>query len=346
MYLMTMAIQELRLKGLEISREEEQSAQIAILLHDIGHGPFSHALETSIVQNLSHEQISLLIMKKLNTEFDGKLTQAIEIFEGKYQKKFLHQLVSSQLDVDRLDYLRRDSFFTGVSEGVIGTQRIIKMMNVVDDNLVVEAKGIYSIENFLTSRRIMYWQVYLHKTVLAAEYLLMNILKRAKELCLKGENISASGPLLFFLNESMSFNEFESSEKALKYFTALDDIDILSAIKSWTLHPDFVLSTLSENLINRNLFHIELSKTPFEKSKVEALKTDYINKLRLNYEDISYFVFTDKVSTYTYKPDSERINILYKNGDILNIAQASDQLNVDALSKEISKYFLCFPKNK
>lgn len=344
MHLMGEAIRDLRLKGQIISEEEEQAALIAILLHDIGHGPFSHALESSIVSEVSHETLSLLFMEKLNTEFDGKLTMAIDIFKGEYAKKFLHQLVSSQLDVDRMDYLQRDSYFTGVSEGVIGTQRIIKMMNVVNDQLVIEAKGIYSIENFLTSRRIMYWQVYLHKTVLSAEFLLIKILQRAKFLSKKGVALFASNSLNYFLEHQIGMSDFAKNDESLKRFASLDDLDILSAVKMWCEHNDNVLSSLSKKLINRQLFKVDLKPEEFDEAYVLKLQQLYALQTGMSVEDAAYFVFTGKASTYTYNPEQDKINILLKSGELMDISLASDQLNVEALSKGVKKYFMCFPK--
>lgn len=344
MHLMGEAIRDLRLKGQIISEEEEQAALIAILLHDIGHGPFSHALESSIVSEVSHETLSLLFMEKLNTEFDGKLTMAIDIFKGEYAKKFLHQLVSSQLDVDRMDYLQRDSYFTGVSEGVIGTQRIIKMMNVVNDQLVIEAKGIYSIENFLTSRRIMYWQVYLHKTVLSAEFLLIKILQRAKFLSKKDVALFASNSLNYFLEHQIGMSDFAKNDESLKRFASLDDLDILSAVKMWCEHSDNVLSSLSKKLINRQLFKVDLKPEEFDEAYVLKLQQLYALQTGMSVEDAAYFVFTGKASTYTYNPEQDKINILLKSGELMDISLASDQLNVEALSKGVKKYFMCFPK--
>ncbi len=344
-HLMHEALNVLRNKNVDISDEEFDSALLAILLHDIGHGPFSHALEYSIVQNVSHEKISILFMEKLNIEFDGKLSMAISIFKGEYHKHFLHQLVSSQLDVDRMDYLLRDSFFTGVTEGVIGTQRIIKMLDVVDDNIVVEHKGIYSIESFLHSRRIMYWQVYLHKTVLVAEHLLMNILKRAKAVSRNGEVLFATPALSYFLNNEVDDNTFDNDDNALSNFALLDDYDILASIKTWANHAkDTVLRDLSQRLINRKFFKIEYSDKEFTASKIKKIEKETLSKLNINEEDMGYYVFTDHTSNYMYSDQDGSINILFKDGKVKDIAQVSEQLSVAKLKKPIRKYFVCYPK--
>ena len=344
-FLMNEALNTIRYKGTIITDEEKEAALLAILLHDIGHGPFSHALEYSIVKNVSHEKLSTLFMERLNQEFDGKLSLAISIFKNEYHKKFLHQLVSSQLDVDRMDYLRRDSFFTGVSEGAIGTQRIIKMLDVVDDNVVIEHKGIYSIESFLHSRRIMYWQVYLHKTVLVAEHLLMNILKRAKEVTRIGEDLFATPPLSYFLNNDIDNEVFENDEDALNNFAMLDDYDILAAIKTWASNAqDTVLKDLSQRLINRRFFKIEYNDKEFSVSKLKKLKKQTQEQLNISEEDLSYYVFTDHTSNYMYSNDGGSIDILFKDGKVKDIANVSEQLSVARLKKPIRKYFICYPK--
>jgi len=344
MFLMKEALQTLRDKGHLISEKEYEAALIAILLHDIGHGPYSHALEHSIVDEHSHEELSLLFMEDLNQQFDGKLSMAISIFKNEYQKHFLHQLVSSQLDVDRLDYLRRDSFFTGVSEGVIGTQRIIKMLDVHNDQLVVEAKGVYSIENFLNSRRIMYWQVYLHKTVLSAEYLLMNILKRAKQLTTDGTAIFGSPALLYFLQTPSKKQDFVVGGNALKLFAQLDDFDIMSALKVWTNHNDVVLSQLSNHLIDRRLFRVSFSQKPFDKKEIEQIQLHIAKDLNISFEDASYFIIHEKTANSAYKVNENNINILFKDGSIKDVADASDNMGVSGISNVITKYFLCVPK--
>ena len=345
MYLMGEAIEVLRAKGIEINDAEAEGVTLAILLHDIGHGPFSHALETSIVNGISHEDISLLFMDKLNKHFNNKLLLAISIFKNEYKKKFLHQLVSSQLDMDRLDYLMRDSFFTGVSEGVISAERIIKMLTVVNDSLAIEAKGIYSIEKFIVARRLMYWQVYLHKTVLAAEILLVNILKRAKELILKGEKLFATPSLLLFLENKFTKNDFEINENILQEFSQLDDYDIYASVKVWMKHSDKVLSEMCSMLINRQLLKIELQNSPFSAEQIQSTREQIKKEKQLNDTEINYYVFTDKVTNSAYKSNDEKINILFKNGDLNDLATASDQLNISALSKTVEKYFLCYPQN-
>ena len=295
MYLMTQAIDVLRAKGVEITTAEAEGVTLAILLHDIGHGPFSHALESSIVSDVSHEQISEIFMDKLNVEMKGKLSLAIQIFKNEYAKKFLHQLVSSQLDMDRLDYLKRDSFFTGVSEGIISSDRILAMLVVSDDSLAIEAKGIYSIEKFIIARRLMYWQVYLHKTVLGAENLLVNILARAKELAAQGEELFATPAFQLFLKNRFTKNDFTNNAEVLKAFAALDDNDIFTSVKVWQSHKDFVLSTLCCNMVNRNLFHIELQNQPFEHQKIADLKQKVKAKYNLKEDEIRYFVYSDSI---------------------------------------------------
>lgn len=344
MHLMGEAIEVIRSKGHEITEAEAQAVTAAILLHDIGHGPFSHALENCIVHDISHEDISNIFMERLNSKFGGKLQLAIDIFKNKYHKKFLHQLVSSQLDVDRLDYLQRDSFFTGVSEGVISTERIIKMMDVVNDQLVIEAKGIYSIEKFITARRLMYWQVYLHKTVLSAEYLLLKILKRAKYLAEKGTDLFATPSFKEFLYNNYCKKDFESKPELLEAFARLDDFDIYASVKVWCDEKDPVLSCLCRNMINRQLFSVELQNVPFDIKKIEQIKQHISKKLKLKTGEEDYFVFTDKVENNAYDPMNLKINILFKDGRIVDIADASDQLNISVLSQTVTKYFLCYPK--
>jgi len=344
MFLMEKAILQIRNKGHEISLEEEESLKIAILLHDIGHGPFSHALENSIANNISHEDLSKLFMEKLNKEFGGKLNLAIQIFNNKHPKKFLHQLVSSQLDMDRLDYLKRDSFFTGVTEGNIGTERIINMLDVVNDQLVIEEKGIYSIEKFLIARRFMYWQVYLHKTVISAENTLIKILKRAKQLIQNGEDIFSSSALKIFLKNNFTVNDFKENDDILESFSKLDDHDIYSCIKEWANHDDFILSSLSDRILNRKPLKIKTKNKKFSEKKINELKQKVSEKYNISIEDANYLVFTDKVSNNAYQYHKTHINILMKNGEIKDITDASDQFNIDALSKTVNKYFLCYPK--
>jgi HD superfamily phosphohydrolase len=344
MYLMGEAIEEIRSKGHDITEEEAKAVTIAILLHDIGHGPFSHALEHSIVNNVTHEDISELFMSRLNEEFKGELTLAIKIFKNKYHKKFLHQLVSSQLDMDRLDYLKRDSFFTGVSEGVVSSDRIIKMLNFVNDQLAIEAKGIYSIEKFIIARRLMYWQVYLHKTVLSAENLLVNILKRAKELAEKKVDLFCTPSLKIFLYHQYSKKDFTLKPELLDAFADLDDNDIMTSIKVWAKHKDPVLSMLCSNLVNRKLFKVEMQSQPFTSHKINKLKNEIKKRYKLNDKEINYFVFTGTVANDAYRADKIGIDILFKDGSYLDITKASDQLNIDVLSKTVKKYYLCFPK--
>ncbi|MCK5443467.1 MAG: HD domain-containing protein [Maribacter sp.] len=343
MHLMQQAIQVLRFKEVEITKEEEEGLLIAILLHDIGHGPFSHAMENSIVEDISHEYISLLFMQELNTRFNGSLTLAIEIFQGICPKKFLNQLVSSQLDMDRLDYLKRDSFYTGVAEGGINADRLITMLNVVDNELVVEEKGIYSVEKFLMARRFMYWQVYLHKTGLVAEQLLIRILKRAKELLGKGEVLPCSANLLFFMKNRISKNDFTPA--ILDTFSKLDDIDILAAIKNWQDHDDFVLSHLCQMIVNRKLLTIKLKNKPIATKRVDQFIENYKMLQRLTKEETAYFVFSGKIENRAYNHEKQNINILKKNGQLKDVAKASDQLNLKALSKTVTKYYICYPKD-
>ena len=344
MFLIEKAILQIRNNGHEISFEEEEALKIAILLHDIGHGPFSHALENSIANNISHEDLSKLFMEKLNKEFDGKLSLAMQIFNNKHSKKFLHQLVSSQLDMDRLDYLKRDSFFTGVTEGNIGTERIINMLNVVNDQLVIEEKGIYSIEKFLIARRLMYWQVYLHKTVVSAENTLIKILKRAKQLIQNGEDIFSSSSLKIFLKNNYTIDHFKENDVILETFSKLDDHDIYSCIKEWSNHDDFILSSLSDRILNRKPLKIKTQNEKFSEDKINELKQKVLEKYNISIEDTNYLVFTGKVSNNAYQHHKTHINILMKNGEIKDITDASDQFNIDALSKTVNKYFLCYPK--
>ena len=344
MYLMTEALQILKSKGVKINDEECKATVIAILLHDIGHGPFSHALEHSIVKGVHHEDISTMLMDELNKAFNGNLSLAIKIFEDKYPKKFLHQLVSSQLDMDRLDYLNRDSFFTGVSEGVVSSDRIIKMLNVKDGQLVVDAKGIYSVESFLIARRLMYWQVYLHKTVLSAEKLLVNILKRAKELSMSGEDLFATPALSLFLKNNFSKKDFSSNPDLLQQFVLLDDYDIMASVKAWMNHKDVVLSTLCKNLIDRNLYKIELQNKNFTAAYINQIHDKVMKKYKLSKKETDYFVFSESVNNSAYNSSHFKINILYRDGSLVDVAKASDQLNIKMLSKKVTKYFICYPK--
>ena len=344
MHLMQETIEVIRLKGHEVSDAEKEGATIAILLHDIGHGPFSHALETSIVHNITHEDLSAVFMDRLNVEFNGQLEIAIKIFRGKYKKRFLHQLVSSQLDLDRLDYLCRDSFFTGVSEGIVSSDRIVKMFNVVDDQLVVEDKGIYSIENFLVARRLMYWQVYLHKTVLSAEHLLVNILKRAKELAEEKVALFCTPSLHFFLYNKLSKSAFLNKPEVLESFAKLDDNDIITSIKVWTDHSDKTLAFLCNNLVNRKLYAVELQQKPFSGSYVDEKRKKALKKFSLSKDELPFYVFTGAVQNNAYAADDIRINILFKNGTVMDIAEAADVFDISVLARPVKKYFLCYPK--
>lgn len=344
MHLMQEAIEVIRSKGHEITAEEAQGATVAILLHDIGHGPFSHALEMSLVHNITHEDLSAVFMDRLNKEFGGQLDIAIKIFRDKYKKKFLHQLVSSQLDLDRLDYLRRDSFFTGVVEGNISSDRIVKMFNVVNDQLVVEDKGIYSIEKFIVARRLMYWQVYLHKTVLSAEHLLVNILKRAKELAEDGVELFGTPYLRMFLYNRFTKSAFLNKPEVLEAFAQLDDYDIMTSIKVWKDHPDKILSCLCKRMSDRKLFAVELQQKPFKGAYVEDLQKKAAKMYGLKKEEIPYYVFTGAVQNKAYSSDNIRINILFKNGSVIDIAEAADLFNISVLAQPVKKYFLCYPK--
>ncbi|MCC7050894.1 MAG: HD domain-containing protein [Bacteroidia bacterium] len=345
-YLMGEAIETLRSKGVDITNQEELSAKAAILLHDIGHGPFSHALEHSIVSGVTHEFISSSFMAELNKEMNGKLETAIQIFNNTYSKPFLHQLVSGQLDVDRLDYLNRDSFFTGVSEGVISWDRIIKTLNVSNDKLVVDLKGIYSIEKFIVARRLMYWQVYLHKTVLSAEHLLVKILKRAKELYNNGVHLFATPAFEFFLQNNFTQTDFKNNPILLQTFANLDDNDIYASIKVWQNHNDFILSTLCTNILNRKLFRIELQNNSFDENRIKNLKQTVAKQYGVTMQEADYFVFTDSIKNSAYNPKNEKINILQKDGSLIDIAQASDQLNIQVLSNTVEKFFICYPKTE
>lgn len=344
MHLMQKAVNVLRFKGITISEDEENALYIAILLHDIGHGPFSHAMEHSIVNGVSHEEISLLFMEDLNIEFNQTLTLAISIFKREYHRNFMCELISSQLDIDRSDYLKRDSFYTGVSEGNINSERLITMLNVKDDNLVIEYKGIYSVEKFLVARRLMYWQVYLHKTSLVAEQLIIRVLKRAKELSKKGEKLQASKPLQYFLTREINLSSFDA--KALALFAELDDYDIMSAMKEWQYNPDFVLSNLCKMILNRDLLKIKLKKKKISNKKI-IFHLDRIKTLHnLTQEEAEYFVFKGKVANQAYQQKKQNISILYKTGKTEDIVKASDQLNLKALSKPVTKYYICFPKEQ
>ena len=350
LHLMNSAISVLRSKGIEISDEEAEAVSIAILLHDVGHGPFSHALEQSLIEGITHEDLSRLFMEELNRSFSGHLELAIKIFNNQYEKKYLYQLVSGQLDMDRLDYLRRDSFFTGVTEGIIGSDRIIKMINVAGDNLVVDSKGIYSIEKFLVARRLMYWQVYLHKTVQSAELLLLKILKRAKELAQHGTPLFGTPALKFFLYQNVNYislfgkTPIFTPSQILKNFAALDDNDIIASAKIWTESDDKVLAQLCRRLINRNLFKVELQDQPFNDDVLQLLKKWVVRQYDIRKEEADYFVFTELISNYAYDPEDHSIQILFKDGSLQDISEASDMLNTSVLSKTVMKYCFCYPK--
>ncbi len=343
-HLMQKAVNALQFKGVEISKDEETALYVAILLHDIGHGPFSHAMEHSIVNDVSHEEISLLFMKQLNEEFNSKLTLAIQIFTGTYHRKFMCQLISGQLDMDRADYLKRDSFYTGVAEGNINSERLITMLNVVDDQLVVEEKGIYSVEKFIVARRLMYWQVYLHKTSLVAEQLLIRVLKRAKELYHEGTELEASNALLYFLKNKISISNFNS--EILDVFSKLDDYDIVSAMKQWQYHSDFVLSNLSKMIINRTLLKIKIKNKAIKRKKLDEELQKLIETHNISETEAAYFVFEGSVSNQAYHLKDKQIHILHKSGKIEDIVKASDQLNLKALSKPVTKFYICYPKEK
>ena len=343
MHLMRKAVEVLRFKEVEISEEEENALLAAILLHDIGHGPFSHAMEHSIVTGISHEAISLLFMERLNVEFNGSLTLAIEIFKGKYPRNFMCQLISGQLDMDRTDYLKRDSFYTGVAEGNINAERLITMLNVVDDELVVEEKGIYSVEKFLVARRLMYWQVYLHKTSVAAEQLLMRVLKRAKELSDRGVELKSSNALAHFLKNDIDKSNF--TNETLDIFAHLDDYDIMSAMKEWQYHDDFVLQHLCGMIINRDLLKVKIKNKKINNEDMKIHKKQLMERFNIGNEEADYFVFIGQISNQAYELNSPNINILLKTGKIKDIVKASDQLNLKALSQPVTKYYICYPKS-
>jgi len=344
MHLMGEAITQLRAAGHDISTDEETSAKACILLHDIGHGPFSHALEHSLVPGVSHEELSVILMEDMNRQFDGKLEMAIRIFRNEYPKRFLHQLVSGQLDMDRLDYLSRDSFFSGVSEGIIGSSRIIKMLNLHEGQLVVEAKGIYSIEKFLVARRLMYWQVYLHKTSVAAEKMLVNILRRAKELASRGVDLFGSPSLRYFLYNNAEKNEFLQKGAALNHFVMLDDSDFISAIKVWMSHPDTVLSVLCTAFTNRKLFKVEIKAENSTEGELKMWEQRYCDHFGITTEEAGYFMADETVTTDTYSSSDDTINILMKDGTIRDIAEASDMLNISVLTRKVQKHYFCYYK--
>lgn len=341
MYLMQKTVEMLRFKGVSISDKEAEGLYIAILLHDIGHGPFSHAMEHSIVENISHEDISLLFMKELNATFNGKLELAIQIFQGTYPRKFMHQLISSQLDMDRADYLKRDSFYTGVAEGNINSERLISMLNVRNDELVVEEKGLFSVEKFLIARRLMYWQVYLHKTSVTAEQMLIRLLKRAKILVQAGEPLRMSSALSFFVHNRISNENFTT--EVLEQFALLDDTDIFAAMKEWQFHSDRVLSSLSRMLLNRDLLKVKLRPTDFEALKIKRLQ----NMAVINGyapETVDYFVFIGMMENRAYNPEKQIVKLLTKNGRVVDISKTAEGLNLEALAQKTVKYYVCYPK--
>jgi HD superfamily phosphohydrolase len=349
LHLMCMALETLKGKGVQIACNEEEAVCIAILLHDIGHGPFSHGLEASIINDITHEDVSLLLMKMLNEEFESKLTLAIDIFTDSYHRKFFHELVSGQMDMDRLDYLRRDSFFTGVIEGSVGSERIIRMLNVVNDRLVIDEKGIYSLEKFLIARRLMYWQVYMHKTVLSSESLLVNVLRRAKEISVDGRDLYATPSLRFFLRNNIGKDDLiregmYTPALIASNFTRLDDNDVMVSAKYWADFSDNVLSELSGRLINRNLFAIELQNDPFPANRVDKLKKFAEQRPGINAGMVDYYVYTGTISNLAYTPDAPEVTILLKNGNTADVSQVSDMFDHRFLSERITKYFLCYPK--
>lgn len=343
MHLMGSAIDSLRNKGVQIDHEQALGAQLAILLHDVGHGPFSHTLEHSILHGVHHEDISALVMDRLNEQFNGSLEVGISIFRDRYPMKPLHKLVSSQLDMDRLDYLMRDSFFSGVAEGIVGSDRIIKMLNIRGDELVIEQKGIYSIEKFIVARRLMYWQVYLHKTVLAAEYMLMNILKRAKQLAAEGQDLFASPVLREFLYNNITGQQLQDDPKWLALFMQLDDHDIMGAIKVWAKHDDPVLGRLSRDLVQRAIYKLQLRESPFTEGELERVRQAIQRGWDLDEKDAGFFTLTDRIENNAYDPRTDRINMLMKDGSLRDLATASDNLNIGALSEPVTKFFLAVP---
>ena len=344
-HLMTEAVRSLQEKGNFIFDSEAEAVEAAILMHDIGHGPFSHVLEDTLIHDISHEEISLLMMEEINRHFNGQLNLAISVFKGEYPKNFLHQLISSQLDMDRLDYLRRDSFYTGVTEGNIGSARIIKMLNVIDDSLVVEHKGIYSLENYLTTRRLMYWQVYLHRTCVAYEKVLVNMLNRAKYLIRNGQQVFASPALLYFLTNDVDKVWFENHPETLTYYGELDDSDIWSAMKAWKHHNDKILSTLATDMLDRHIFKVEVTEKPVEEAHIETIAKEISAKMEISIEDAKrYMMSINTISKDMYNVDDDSITILYKNGEMRDISEASELLNVQLLSKKIRKYYLCYQR--
>ena len=344
-HLMSEAILSLQQKGQFIFDSEAEAVQAAILMHDIGHGPFSHVLENTLISGISHEDISLLMMEQINRDLNGQLNLAISIFKDEYPKRFLHQLISSQLDMDRLDYLRRDSFFTGVTEGNIGSARIIKMLNVVDDQLVVEQKGIYSLENYLTTRRLMYWQVYLHKTAVACEKVLVNLLRRAKSLAQQGKEVFASPALAYFLYNDIDARWFETHEEALHMYEELDDSDLWSAMKAWKHSDDMILATLATDMLDRRIFKVEVSEEPVSEERINTLAASIAEKMNISTADArDYMTSVNIIQKDMYNVDDDSIGVLSKDGTVRDVAEASELLNVQLLSKKIRKYYLCYQR--
>lgn len=345
MHLMSRALISMRGKDIDISDKEYEASLIAILLHDLGHGPFSHTLEFSLFKDVRHEQVSLWMMERLNNQFNGQLGLAIKIFKDEYDRPFFHQLVSSQLDIDRLDYLKRDSFFTGVQEGSIGSERIIKMLNVSNGNLVVEEKGIYSIENFLSARRLMYWQVYLHKVAVSAEVMLIELIKRAKKLTQSGEKLMATPALSIFLEQDITATDFKEDADILEVYSLLDDNDIWGSLKFWQEHDDFVLRNLSQMLLGRRLFGIEFSNESFTKEQKQAIISKTQKEYNITEKEASYFVKKGTVSNSAYIVSGQSINILMKSGEVMDVVNATDLPNIKAMSKIVKKHYLCAPKS-
>ena len=343
-HLASEALLTLQQKGLFIFDSEVEAVEAAILMHDIGHGPFSHVLENTLIKDISHEDISLLMMEQINRDFDNQLNLAISIFKGDYPKNFLHQLISSQLDMDRLDYLRRDSFYTGVTEGNIGSARIIKMLNVVNDSLVVEQKGIYSLENYLTTRRLMYWQVYLHRTCVAYEKVLVNMLTRAKDLTRQGCKLFASPALSYFLENEMDASIFNTHPEALSYYEELDDSDIWSAMKAWKHSDDKILSTLATDMLDRHIFKVEVHEEPVSEEYIQELQEHIAQKMSIPIEDTHYLMSLNTIQKDMYNVDDDSIAILHKDGTVRDISEVSELLNVQLLSKKIRKYYLCYQR--
>jgi len=344
MHLMDNALEMIRSKGTEVTDSEYTGAIGAILLHDIGHGPFSHALENSIVKDVHHEDISLAIMKHLNVELNDQLNTALRIFTGNYERAFFHQLVSGQLDVDRLDYLTRDSFFTGVSEGVIGTERIIKMMNIHNNTLVIEEKGIYSVEKFLISRQLMYWQVYLHKTVISAEILLIKVLQRAHFLCLQGEHVQSSAALEPFLKKAVTSKVFFEDDTYLRLFCQLDDFDVISSIKSWTTHSDSILNDLSNRIINRKFFRTLMFDIEPEEATLALVQHAISEQMNCSDDETVYYLDKGTIKAQAYVPDHNPIQIMFKNGTLKDVTEVSSTINLGLIAGQKARYYLTFPK--